>query len=140
MKEIDGIRVTVIKNDQGGNPVSTIVLRGSTNNDLGYIDSILVKEIGGIRVTVVKNDQGGNPIFTIVMQGNTDSVLDDLERAVDDGVNTYKAMCRDSRIILGAATTEIELARRLKEFSFKETWCLQGCVYNEYMDLYITIL
>lgn len=32
-----------------------------------------------------------------------------------------KAMCRDSRIVPGAAATEIELARRLKEFSFKET-------------------
>jgi len=30
-------------------------------------------------------------------------------------------MCRDSRIIPGAAATEIELAKRLKEFSLKET-------------------
>lgn len=29
-------------------------------------------------------------------------------------------MCRDSRIVPGAAATEIELARKLKEFSFKE--------------------
>ncbi|CAL5387473.1 unnamed protein product [Camellia sinensis] len=29
-----------------------------------------------------------------------------------------KAMCRDSCIVPGAAATEIELARRLKEFSF----------------------
>lgn len=32
-----------------------------------------------------------------------------------------QAMCRDSRIVPGAAATEIELARKLKEFSFKET-------------------
>ena len=30
-------------------------------------------------------------------------------------------MCRDSRYVPGAAATEIELARRLKEVSFKET-------------------
>jgi len=30
-------------------------------------------------------------------------------------------MCRDSRIIPGAAATEIELAKRLKDFSFGET-------------------
>lgn len=41
----------------------------------------------------------------------------------------YQAMCRDSRIVPGAAATEIELARRLKEFSFKET----GCVYLSYL-------
>ena len=32
-----------------------------------------------------------------------------------------QAMARDSRIVPGAAATEIELARRVKEFSFKET-------------------
>lgn len=33
----------------------------------------------------------------------------------------YQAMCRDSRIVPGAAATEIELAKKLKEFSLKET-------------------
>ncbi|KAK2638196.1 hypothetical protein Ddye_025991 [Dipteronia dyeriana] len=89
-------------------------------DDLGYVDSMSVEEIGGARVTIVRNE-GGNSVSTVVLRGSTDSILDDLERAVDDGVNTYKAMCRDSRIVPGAAATEIELARRLKEFSFKET-------------------
>ncbi|KAK4432212.1 T-complex protein 1 subunit theta [Sesamum alatum] len=90
-------------------------------DDLGYVDSVSVEELGGARVTIVKNEQGGNSVSTVVLRGSTDSILDDLERAVDDGVNSYKAMCRDSRIVPGAAATEIELARRLKEFSFKET-------------------
>ncbi|KAH7856224.1 hypothetical protein Vadar_034094 [Vaccinium darrowii] len=90
-------------------------------DDLGHVDSVSVEEIGGVRVTVVRNEEGGNSVSTVVLRGSTDSILDDLERAVDDGVNTYKAMCRDSRIVPGAAATEIELARRLKEFSFKET-------------------
>ncbi|XP_059463337.1 T-complex protein 1 subunit theta [Corylus avellana] len=90
-------------------------------DDLGHVDSISVEEIGGVRVTVVKNEEGGNTVSTVVLRGSTDSILDDLERAVDDGVNTYKAMCRDSRIVPGAAATEIELARRVKEFSYKET-------------------
>ncbi|XVE62909.1 hypothetical protein DITRI_Ditri06bG0157200 [Diplodiscus trichospermus] len=90
-------------------------------DDLGFIDSVSVEEIGGSRVTVVRSEEGGNKVATVVLRGSTDSILDDLERAVDDGVNTYKAMCRDSRTVPGAAATEIELARRLKEFSFKET-------------------
>ncbi|KAE8710347.1 L-ascorbate oxidase-like protein [Hibiscus syriacus] len=79
-------------------------------DDLGFIDSISVEEIGGSRVTVVRSEEGGNKISTVLLRGSTDSILDDLERDVDDGVNTYKAMCRDSRIVLGATTTEIELA------------------------------
>ncbi|KAI3773901.1 hypothetical protein L1987_48440 [Smallanthus sonchifolius] len=90
-------------------------------DDLGYVDSISVEEIGGARVTVVRNEQGRNSVTTVLLQASTDSILNDLERAVDDGVNTYKALCRDSRIVPGAAATEIELARKLKEFSFKET-------------------
>ncbi|XP_038993755.1 T-complex protein 1 subunit theta-like [Hibiscus syriacus] len=94
-------------------------------DDLGFIDSISVEEIGGSRVTVVRSEEGGNKISTVLLRGSTDSILDDLERDVDDGVNTYKAMCRDSRIVLGATTTEIELVRRLKEFSFKEIGLLK---------------
>ncbi|KAL7234195.1 hypothetical protein ACSBR1_017733 [Camellia fascicularis] len=90
-------------------------------DDLGYVDSVSVEEIGGVRVTIVRNEEGGNSVCTMVLRGSTDSILDDLERAVDDGVNTYKAMCRDSCMVPGAAATEIGLARRLKEFSLKET-------------------
>ncbi|KAL7138691.1 hypothetical protein ABFS83_10G180700 [Erythranthe nasuta] len=101
--------------------VALLKLSQPNPDDLGYVDSVSVEEIGGARVTIVKNEQGGNSVSTLVLRGSTDSILDDLERAVDDGVNTYRAMCRDSRIVPGAAATEIELAERLKEFSFKET-------------------
>ncbi|CAL9052043.1 unnamed protein product, partial [Musa banksii] len=32
----------------------------------------------------------GNSVSTVVLQGSPDGILDDLKRAVDDGVNTYK--------------------------------------------------
>ncbi|CAL9037406.1 T-complex protein 1 subunit theta-like [Musa acuminata AAA Group] len=101
--------------------VALLKLSQPNPDELGYADSISVEEVGGVRVTIVKNEGGGNSVSTVVLRGSTDSILDDLERAVDDGVNTYKAMCRDSRIVPGAAATEIELARKLKEFSLKET-------------------
>ncbi|AQK58420.1 T-complex protein 1 subunit theta [Zea mays] len=101
--------------------VAILKLSQPNADELGYADSVSVEEIGGTRVTVVKNEDGGNSVATVVLRGSTDSILDDLERAVDDGVNTYRSMCRDSRIIPGAAATEVELAKRLKEFSLKET-------------------
>ncbi|KAJ8619556.1 hypothetical protein MRB53_028085 [Persea americana] len=101
--------------------VALLKLSQPNPDELGYADSISVEEIGGVWVTIVKNEEGGNTVAIVALRGSTDSILDDLERAVDDGVNTYQAMCRDSRIIPGAAATEIELARQLKEFSFKET-------------------
>ncbi|ONM27008.1 T-complex protein 1 subunit theta [Zea mays] len=95
--------------------VAILKLSQPNADELGYADSVSVEEIGGTRVIVIKNEEGGNSVATVVLRGSTDSILDDLERAVDDGVNT------DSRIIPGAAATEIELAKRLKEFSLKET-------------------
>ncbi|KAI4348445.1 hypothetical protein L6164_009168 [Bauhinia variegata] len=100
--------------------VAILKLSQPNPDDLGYVDFVSIEEIGGVRVTVVKNEEGGNSVSTVVLRGSTDSILDDLERAVDDGVNTYKAMCRDSGIVPGAAATEIELASRVRKF-FKET-------------------
>ncbi|KAF5749178.1 T-complex protein 1 subunit theta-like [Tripterygium wilfordii] len=100
--------------------VARLKLSPPNPDDLGYVDSVSVEEIGGVRVIVVRNGSDGNSVSTVVLRGSTDSILDNLERAVDDGVNTYKAMCRDSRVVPGAAAAEIELARRLKEFSFRE--------------------
>lgn len=33
---------------------------------------------------------GGGQVATVVLRASTDNLLDDLERAVDDGVNTFK--------------------------------------------------
>lgn len=55
----------------------------------------------------------------MVLRGSTDQMLDDFERAVDDGVNSYKALCRDARSVPAGGATEIELARQLQQFGRK---------------------
>ena len=42
-----------------------------------------------------------------VVRGSTNNLLDDIERAVDDGINVYKALLKDDRFVPGAGTTEI---------------------------------
>ena len=42
--------------------------------------------------------------------------MDDVERAVDDAINTYKALTRDPRFVPGAGATEIELAKQLATY------------------------
>ena len=42
--------------------------------------------------------------------------MDDVERAVDDAINTFKALTRDPRFVPGAGATEIELAKQLADY------------------------
>ena len=42
--------------------------------------------------------------------------MDDIERAVDDGVNCFKALTRDSRMVPGAGAVEMELAQRISTY------------------------
>jgi len=53
----------------------------------------------------------------VVIRGSTTNVMDDIERAVDDGVNTFKGMCRDGRFVAGAGAMEIEMSAQVALFS-----------------------
>ena len=53
---------------------------------------------------------------TIVIRGATDNYMDDIERAIDDGVNVFKGVCKDGRLTAGGGSTEIELARQVFVF------------------------
>lgn len=86
-----------------------------TPEEMGYCDEVHVKEVGGRKVTVFVQDQEEDTaIATIVLRSSTNSVLNDLERAVDDGVNAVKAMCVTPACVPGAGATELELARQIQ--------------------------
>ena len=55
-------------------------------------------------------------VSTIVIRGSTDNIMDDIERAVDDGVNTFKALTKNNGLVTGAGATEIELAKRITSY------------------------
>lgn len=53
---------------------------------------------------------------TIVVRGATTNIMDDIERAIDDGVNCFKALTRDARMVPGAGAVEMELAQRISTY------------------------
>jgi T-complex protein 1 subunit theta len=56
---------------------------------------VSVDEVGSTKVTIFRRDEDDNKIATILLRGSTHSMLDDSERAIDDGVNTIKSITRD---------------------------------------------
>jgi len=42
--------------------------------------------------------------------------MDDISRAIDDGVNSFKALTRDPRMLPGAGAVEMELANRISTY------------------------
>lgn len=92
-------------------------LGAPTAEEAGFVDVMETTEIGSDRVTVIRQQEGETTkTATIVLRGATTNLLDDLERAVDDGVNVIKALVKDGRMVPGAGATELELARRVEAY------------------------
>ncbi|XP_026101523.1 T-complex protein 1 subunit theta isoform X1 [Carassius auratus] len=87
-----------------------------TPEEMGHCDSVYLSEVGDTQVVVFKHDKEDGAIATLVIRGSTDNLMDDIERAIDDGVNTFKVLVRDARLCPGAGATEIELAKHITSY------------------------
>ena len=45
-------------------------------------------------ITLCFAEKQESAVATIVIRGATDNIMDDIERAIDDGVNTFKALTK----------------------------------------------
>ncbi|KAI0480126.1 T-complex protein 1 subunit theta [Xylariaceae sp. FL0804] len=88
-------------------------------DEMGSVDVVETLEIGGDRVTVFRQESEVTRTATLVLRGATQNHLDDVERAVDDGVNVVKAITRDPRLVPGAGATETQLVGRIQAFADK---------------------
>ncbi|KAL9053141.1 MAG: hypothetical protein Q9162_004938 [Coniocarpon cinnabarinum] len=82
-------------------------------DEMGSVDFVETQEIGGDRVTVFRQENEQTRTATLVLRGATQNHLDDVERAVDDGVNVIKAVTKDSRLVPGAGAAEMQLVERI---------------------------
>ncbi|KAA0161102.1 hypothetical protein FNF31_03943 [Cafeteria roenbergensis] len=92
-------------------------LGAPTEEEVGTCDSVVVQEISSRRVTVFQQDEDDSRMATVVLRGATTSLLDDLERAVDDAVHTAKTLCRDGRLVPGAGAVETAVSLDVQEFA-----------------------
>jgi T-complex protein 1 subunit theta len=95
---------------------------------MGSVDVVESTEIGGDRVTIFRQEATRSRLATIVLRGATQSQLDDMERAIDDGVSVVKALTKDARLVPGAGAAEIELAERVGVLGSRTPGLLQHAI------------
>lgn len=84
--------------------------------EIGYCTDVKCVEIGSRWVTVLGQKQADDTaIATILLRSSTYNVLNDLQRAIDDGVNVARMIARGNpaKFLPGAGACEIEIAKRL---------------------------
>merc|ERR1712048_300507 len=93
-----------------------------TQEDLGYCQRVYLDCIGEQQVVIFERGTDSSRMCTILIRGATDNILDDVERAVDDGVNNFKILTKtptNAKYCAGAGAAEMAIASRLAEFGQK---------------------
>jgi len=87
-------------------------------SELGAAESVSEVEYGDTTVINFQIASGETSnMSTIVVRASSRNLLDDAERAINDGVNVYRQLCRDPRLVPGGGATEIGLARKIVDYA-----------------------
>eukprot|EP00606_Chrysophyceae_sp_TOSAG23-5_P001266 GSChrysophyteH2.ASY1.ANO1.224.1 assembled CDS len=97
---------------------AAIRLGALSPEEMGEVSCVEVIEIAGRKVTrFTQKESEDTSIATIIVRASTEQVANDVERALDDGIQTARTLCMDGRLLPGAGALELELHKRLKDFA-----------------------
>jgi thermosome len=98
----------------GGEVVTNV--EDLTSADLGKAGLVEERKIGDDKMTFVEECKNPKAV-SILVRGGTEHVIDEVERAVHDAISVVSAAIEDGKIVVGGGSSEIELAKRLKEYA-----------------------
>jgi len=87
-----------------------------SEKDLGKAGLVEEIKIGDDNMTFVRECKNPKSV-TILIKGSTEHVVDEIKRAMEDAIGDVSAALKDGKVVAGAGSTEIELARQLRKFS-----------------------
>ncbi len=87
-----------------------------TSSELGRAQTVEEVKHGDETFTYVR-DCSNPKALTILIHGGTGHVIDEIERAIKDGLGDVVCSLKSGLIVPGGGAVEIELAKRLREFS-----------------------
>lgn len=87
-----------------------------SEEDLGYARIVEEKKIAGDKMIFVRDCKRPKAV-SILIRGGTEHVVDEAERALEDGIGGVIAALNTGKIVAGGGAAEEELSRKLKEFA-----------------------
>lgn len=81
---------------------------------IGTADSIAIEEYGDEQLTFIEGGAGGSAA-TLFVRGGTKHALDEVERAVEAGIDAVAAAIESEAVIPGGGAAEIAVARAVRE-------------------------
>ncbi len=100
----------------GGKIVTNI--KDFTTDDLGAAALVEERKIAGEEMIFVEGCKDPKAV-SLLVRGGTEHVVDEVERAVHDGISVISAAIEDGKMIAGGGAAEIEVAKGLREYSDK---------------------
>ena len=96
-------------------------LRAPTPDEAGYAESVRVREVGSTRVTAFERAGDSSQLVTIMLRGATHSSMENVERALENGLSAYKQLLHDPRYVHGAGAIEAHLVNKIESFATSHT-------------------
>lgn len=97
----------------GGKIISN--LNDLTQFELGSADSVENVKRGDDSYTYIKGCKNPKAV-TILIHGGSEHVMDEIERAIDDGLGDVSCVLKSGLVVPGGGAIEMEVSRRLKHF------------------------
>jgi T-complex protein 1 subunit theta len=110
-----------------------------TLEDLGKCDTVDMTELGGKNIVVFEQTKGDSRLSTIVIRGSTQNQMDNIERALDDGVNVFKVLTKDPSLVAGGGAFEMEMYKELLTIA-ETTPGLDQYVFVEYAKAFSVVV
>lgn len=85
-----------------------------TDEEVGSCISVEAREVGSTPLVIFEAEGG---ISTVIIRGSTPNIIDDIERSIDDAVNSFRILTEYPMLVPGAGATEMELSTRITKFA-----------------------
>ncbi|MBC7089402.1 MAG: thermosome subunit alpha [Methanobacteriales archaeon] len=87
-----------------------------SEEDLGNAGRVVEKKISGEEMIFVEECKEPKAV-TILVRGSTEHVVSEVERAIEDAIGVVSATVEDGKVVAGGGAPEVEIAKRLKDYS-----------------------